>query len=239
MGLIRLGDMFLDNRLMSFEDLTLKYQVPKHDLFHFVQLRHYITNNTTLLKNCGISTVERLLFLTSGKTSLSRFYGAVCSLAGDITQRVKTTWKKELDMDIDDETWDDIWLYAKQIYVCTRTREIQFKIIHRFHISPHRRHCFNSSLSPMCLKCKIEIGTLTHCLWSCNRLQRYWALVAGEMEKIFNVHLDLDPVSLLLGIPNGLIDTSAGRKLYNVLTFAARKNILLNWINDKAPSLKG
>ncbi len=43
----------------------------------------------------------------------------------------------------------------------------------------------------MCLKCKTEVGTLTHCLWSCNRLQRYWFLVLGEMEKIFNMQLDL------------------------------------------------
>ncbi len=91
----------------------------------------------------------------------------------------------------------------------------------------------------MCLKCKTEVGTLTHCLWSCNRLQRYWFLVLGEMEKIFNMQLDFDPVSLVLGIPNKCIVSSANKKLYNILSFAARKNILLNWISDKSPSLKG
>ncbi len=43
---------------------------------------------------------------------------------------------------------------------------------------------FNPSISPLCLKCKTEGGTLTHCLWSCDRLQRYWFLVLGKMENI-------------------------------------------------------
>ncbi len=97
---------------------------------------------------------------------------------------------------------------------------------------------FNPSISPLCLKCKTEVGTLTHCLWSCDRLQRYWFLVLGEMEKIL-MQFDSDPVSLLLGIPNNCIVSSANKKLFNILSFAVRKNILLNWISDKSPSLKG
>ncbi len=145
-----------------------------------------------------------------------------------LIHKIKTKWEEELATDIDDETWDDIWSYAKKISVCTRTREIQFKIIHRLHISPNRRHFVNPSISPLCLKCKTEVGTLTHCLWSCDRLQRYWFLVLEEMEKIFNMQLDSDPVSLILGIPNKSIVSSAKKKLFNILSFAARKNILLN-----------
>lgn len=48
-----------------------------------------------------------------------------------------------------------------------------------------------------------------------------------------------DPFSWILGIPNGHIFSSSKKKSHNVLTFAARKNILLNWISDESPSLKG
>lgn len=161
--------------------------------------------------------------------SLGRFYGAVCSISSVDTQRMKTKWEEELATNIDDETWHDIWSYAKRISICARTREIQFKIIHRLH------NFFNPSLSPMCLKYKTVVGTLTHCLWSCNRLHRYWFLVLGDMEKIFNMQLDFDPVSLVLGIPNKCIVLSANKKLYNILSFAARKSILLHWISDKSP----
>lgn len=57
------------------------------------------------------------------------------------------------------------------------------------------------------------------------------------MEKIFDKGLEMDPMSLILGIPSRNITTSAGKRLYNVLTFAARNNILLHWISDKGLSV--
>ena len=59
------------------------------------------------------------------------------------------------------------------------------------------------------------------------------------MEKVFNTDLGLDPLSLILGLPSGAVSTAANKRLYNLLTFAARKNILLQWISDKSPSVKG
>ncbi len=46
----------------------------------------------------------------------------------------------------------------------------------------------------------------------------------GKMEKIFNRQLDYDPVSLVLGRPNKCTVSSDNKKLYNILSFAARKN---------------
>ncbi len=66
-------------------------------------------------------------------------------------------------------------------------------------------HNLHMSISLMCLKCKTEVGTLTHCLWSCKKLQRYWFLVLGKWKRSFNMQLDFDPVSLVLGIPNNCI----------------------------------
>ncbi len=49
-------------------------------------MMHYITKNTTLVSNCKITSIERLLFLPSGKMSLGRFYGALCSISSADTQ---------------------------------------------------------------------------------------------------------------------------------------------------------
>ncbi len=42
------------------------------------------------------------------------------------------------------------------------------------------------------------------------------------MEKVLNMQLDSDTVSLVLGIPNKCIVSSANKKLFNILSFAAR-----------------
>ena len=90
-------------------------------------------------------------------------YGAMRTLSTVALQELREKWESELSVTINDNEWEDIWIYAKSISVCNRAKSIQFKILHRMHISPNRRHHFNPTLSPMCLKCKTEIGTLTHC----------------------------------------------------------------------------
>ena len=95
----------------------------------------------------------------------------------------------------------------------------------------------NPQLSPACLKCKISVGTYTHCIWSCPKIQTYWMRVLQDLEKIFGVVLHMDPLSLILGYTSQdtFVDANAAR-LYNILTYAARKNIFLSWISDKPPT---
>lgn len=98
-------------------------------------------------------------------------------------------------------------------------------------------HHFNLTLSPMCLKCKIEVCTLNRCLWSCQKLQTYWCKVLSEIEKILGLELEGDPVSLILGLPSQCLTSKHNKRLYYTLTYAARKNILLQWINIKKNQL--
>lgn len=45
----------------------------------------------------------------------------------------------------------------------------------------------------------------------------------------------MEPMSLILGLPSNYAKTAAGKRLNNILIFAARKNILLHWVNDTIP----
>lgn len=48
----------------------------------------------------------------------------------------------------------------------------------------------------------------------------------------------MDPICLILGLPDAHITNTKHRRLFNILTFAARKNILLFWIKVAAPTKK-
>ncbi len=213
------------------EQLTNKYNLTKQDFFCFLQIRHYITHSTTLIVHPEISAIERMLFQQKLKVSLSSLYGVLNGLSAPDTRGVRGVWEEELSVTLDEEIWNSIWVNAKKISICTRARAIQLKIMHRLHISPHRRHLFNRSLSPLCLKCKTNVGTLTHCFWSCHKLQQYWTEIIREIESILHINIDMDP--------SKHARTSTSKRLYNILTFAARKNILLQWVSDKAPSVSG
>ena len=123
--------------------------------------------------------------------------------------------------------------------MCNRAWSIQLRTIHRLQISPSLRHKMNSDLSPLCLKCKTEEGDYIHCIWSCHKIERYWYDVVQELNEIFNIELELDPLCLILGLPDNKIVNKFHKRLFNLLTYAARKNILLSWINEKPPKKRG
>ena len=237
-GIYMLGDLFLNKTLMSFSQLVEKYNIPRQHFFRYLQIRHYILQSTTLTDNSEPSPLEKVLFGTFGRMSIRLLYRALRVLPAIVLQDLRGKWDTELSIAIKDDEWCDIWTYANSISVCNRAKSIQFKILHRMHISPNRRHLFNCTLSPMCLKYKTEVGTLTHCLWSCYKLQRYWSDIVTEMEKTLSVKLEMDPMSLILGLPARFVMLK-NQRLYCILTYAARKNILLRWISDKVPSIKG
>ncbi len=64
-GIVKLQDLFIDNNLMSFQQIMDKYELSKSEFFRFLQIRHFIQKSTTLKDNFEISPVERLLFLNN------------------------------------------------------------------------------------------------------------------------------------------------------------------------------
>ena len=83
----------------------------------------------------------------------------------------------------------------------------------------------------------MEVGRLTQCLWTCYRIKKWCGDILQELYKIFGTDVGVDPLCLLLGLPNNYISDKFKKKLCNVLTFCARKCILLQWITDKIPSI--
>lgn len=140
---------------------------------------------------------------------------------------------------MDETTWAEVWQLAKDFSICNRTRETQFRILHRLQITPQLRHKMNLSLTEMCSKCHMEVESYRHCVWSCVHIEEYWGKITDKLNLIFDVHLDPDPQALLLGLPSPHIKSSDQRRLFNILAFAARKNILLKWIDNAPPTIIG
>lgn len=238
-GISSLGDLFLGSTLMSFSQIREKYDISRHDLFRYFQVRDFIRKDTSLLADMNVTQIEKQIFLSQGDASISNLYAGLRDCSNLCTRTLGVIWERELDVVINEELWEDIWDNAKKITVCNRTRAMQFKILHRAHVSPVRLSKYRKDVSPFCLKCRTEIGDLTHCFWSCAKIQKYWSSILFEMQKVLKVDLELDPVSLVLGLPSVHVTDRHHKKLYNVMTFCARKNILLQWISDKAPSVMG
>ena len=57
-----------------------------------------------------------------------------------------------------------------------------------------------------------------------------------ELNRIFGIEFSINPVQLLLGLPDSRLTKSSHKRLFNLLTFTARKNLLLAWISEKPPT---
>lgn len=125
---------------------------------------------------------------------------------------------------------------AKYLSDCNKVKAIQLKILHCAHISPHLHHQFNPDRSPLCPKCKIEVGNLTYCLWSCRKIQVFWYSIKEELDKIFSISTECNPMYMLLGVTNNSLKKTCEKHLYRTLPFCVRKRVLFNWIRDEAPS---
>lgn len=51
------------------------------------------------------------------------------------------------------------------------------------------------------------------------KLQRYWSDIVNELSAIFDLLIQMDPMCLILGLPDGQITDSKYRRLFNILTF--------------------
>lgn len=59
---------------------------------------------------------------------------------------------------------------------------VQFKVVHRLHLSPTKMKKISQNASDICIKCSLGQGTLSHLFVFCHKIQPFW-------NSIFSVRL--------------------------------------------------
>lgn len=238
-GILTIGHLFHKGVMLPFTEIEKRYNLPPHNCFKFFQVRSFIQDQSNHNFEPQTSKIEHLLINRGKKSILGRGYTELNHASNVDTDYLRQVWNRDFNLGIDEATWAKTWELAKEISICNRTRETQFRILHRLQITPQLRHRMNPNLTEMCSKCQIEVGCYKHCIWSCIHIEEYWHKVTDKLSLIFGVNLDPDPQTMLLGLPSPHIKGSDHRRLFNNLTFAARKNILLKWIDNAPPTIIG
>lgn len=166
---------------MSFSQLTNKYNILKQDFFHYLQVRNYIKRDTRILTDQNTSSSERQLFRLQLGTSIRTFYCILKGYDNTNTCRLKEIWERELNVDITDGDWKEARMSIKTLSFCNRVKAIQLKILHRAHISPSQYHKFNADFSPLCPKCKIEMGSIPTACGLVGKYSNSGMLLVGKL----------------------------------------------------------
>ena len=134
--------------------------------------------------------------------------------------------------------FDEIMSSIHKSSLCARHCLIQFKVVHRAHLSKTKLSTMYPNITPTCDKCSTNDATLIHSYWLCPRLQYFWREVFETVSKILKHNLDPDPLTALFGIADEHLPlTHAQRRLLAFSTLMARRAILLKWKEAAPPTL--
>lgn len=236
-GILRIGDLFSDGIFKSFADLVQEYNLQeKGDFWKYLQVRHCILKNNLTTGEDN----EILLFLQLPVNHrASAFYNKTVCLTSSSFEYLRLIWQRDLECDIDEDTWGQILAdngkYIKEV----RCKFIQYKILHRFYWTPCRLFRIGLVNSNVCWKCKKETGTFLHLIWECALIKPFWDTILKFLEKWIDVTLPLCPRLCLLGdkttIPR--LTKEVHSVLMVGLTSAARI-ILRHWKAPEHPTFQ-
>lgn len=238
-GMVTIGHLYDKEILLSFDQLCKKYDLPRNEFFRHLQIQSFLNSQ----KDTGLchqpSPLEKIV--SAGKTRgiLGLGYRALSKYDKGKPAFTPKDWNNDLNINTDEATWSLIWQSANDISICNRTKETQFRLLQRLQITPQLRHKMDHNKSEMCTKCITEVGSFVHCVWTCRYIDDYWKGIVDKIHLILGVTLDKDPMCLLFGLPDKQLKSMHSKRLLCILTFCARKNILLKWIDCKPPTIAG
>ena len=238
---LKFKDLFKDGHFVSFSQLSEGYHIPKTHFFRYLQVRDYVRSALTHFPDepsaNPIDTFLSLDPLCQG--ALSTLYRKTSLLKYTPLDKIKTAWVHDLGQTIPTNLWDSILASIHKSSMCIRHCLIQFKIVHRAHMSKVKLSSIYPDITPTCDKCKNSDATLIHMYWLCPQLQTFWKDVFGLLSNILRKNFDPDPLIALLGVTDRDDShlTATERRMVTFALLLARRTALLKWKGAAPPTL--
>lgn len=123
-GFKTLKDLFESDRIMSFDQLSLKYNLPKTHFFRFLQVRNFTLNQTRRALNLEMSPIEHLLNKIRSNRFIVRHCYEALYKSSKANNSVLQIWFQDLGVVIDKASGIGIWECASNISICNRAKEL-------------------------------------------------------------------------------------------------------------------
>lgn len=238
-GLTYVKDFFVNGTFLTFQLAVQQYSVPQTHFFRNLQVRDYVRKNfPSFPAQPDKDWIDECLhYDPSWRGSVSRLYQAIQSVSTPSLDHIKEQWQEELGREILDVNWEYVIGRIHSSSICIRHGVMQFKIVHRLHLSRARLAKIYPNTDPTCLRCHLEPGTLFHMFWSCSKLGTFWSQIFDTYTQVFSTNVYPDPLIGIFGIaPLGSSFTTSQSVVIAFTSMLARRLILLNWKSDTAPS---
>lgn len=163
MGICTIGDLYLNRTFASFSQLCDKFQLPRNNLFRFMQIRDYVRTHLPSYVSASPSLLDRCLLQNTGANrKVSHFYESLLTLQPPSMSAIKSSWENEFGAQIPEATWQQSLDEINNCSINSRHCLIQFRVLHRLHYTKLKLHKLFPNVSPQCDKCNIDEATHLH-----------------------------------------------------------------------------
>jgi len=174
---------------------------------------------------------------TSLKGKISVIYSTLLDHYSSSLTPLRNIWQKDMGCAFDEDQWDTICQNVFSSLSCNKIIEQNYKFMHRMYLTPLRLSKMFPNSSPRCHRCKTCKGSIMHVFWECRKLKHFWKAVHDLTVKVVETPLDITPTLYLFGTElDKTLDTTR-RKRIIIMSYIAKKCILLNWNQQIPPSL--
>lgn len=168
---------------------------------------------------------------------ISRLYSAIQRAAPSSLNHLRKKWSKDFGADISEEVWQFAIERIHSTSIGVRHGLLQFKIIHRLHLSKSRLAKMFPGTDPTCSRCHQDEATLYHMCWTCPTLAPFWAAIFETFSYICEKEIQPDPAIAIFGVaPSGVSLSVAQADALAFSSLIAQRLTLLRWKSNKPPS---
>ena len=226
--LIRQGEM------RSFEEIKKACDLTNQDFFRYLQIRDYYNKS---IKQTSIHPLVRIVSQAYGAVTpraISVIYSSLMASKNNSTIYVKNKWEKELDEDIPEEVWDDMWEKHQTTTQSKDWREFTWKNQIRYFITPQIKNKQLRSQQPCWRKCNHMNPNHTHVFWNCVKVQPFWQIIRTAINEVIGYEIPCTCLVLYLGYIEKSVH-SRDQYLVKIMLAAGKKAITKNWLKEDIP----
>lgn len=236
-GEILVKHFFKNGKLLSRDEINRDSDPPQISQWNYIQIRHYLTSNeTTQHWTRPLTTLEDLCTRTTPQRHIISFlYNSLFVSNSVFSSSSYQAWEQDLNLNLSEENWEKIFMYAHKGSLNVATQECCFKIITRWYRTPSLLHKFSPRTSDRCWRCKIEEGSMIHIWWTCPLIQNFWKMVHETITSVTSENLSFNPAQYLLHY-NSIPKRQYLKSLTMFMINAARHCIPCHWQSNSIPS---
>lgn len=227
-----------NNKMKSFQELKLVFDLRNQDLFRYLQLRDYF--NKEVMKHTTKEGVNPLIEVMYGayqnKTGkiVSKLYAALLKNVKNNSLYVKTKWESELKVEITEEGWYHSLTILQTSTNSQQWREFNWKCAIRFFITPNIKSKQLGIVQPCWRDCDTQSANHSHIFWTCPKIQLFWIMINNTLQGVLGYNIPREFHIMFLG---NMSDHVQKEDLYltKILLTAARKAITKSWCKPATP----